>query len=155
VSDEAVRKYMTDPGRPPWVGEPQDSLVPLARGGVYRLRSRNLPFGVYDSDQPAGGGFIGIREKFGTRFLDTEYDRHTAQALEFLGMLPDRIKVRDREPGSFCRDCRKPARIVRHADLDAYPPVGIRYECDSGCDDVRTIAGEENKALFDYLDKLK
>lgn len=38
-------------------------------GRVYELRCRNLAFGVYDG----AGGFIGIRTKFGSRFLDTEF----------------------------------------------------------------------------------
>jgi len=39
------------------------------RRGVYRIRSRNLTIGVYDGD----GGFVGVREKFGSRYLFTEY----------------------------------------------------------------------------------
>ncbi len=38
-------------------------------GRVYRIRSRNLSFGVYDGKE----GFIGIRQKFGDRYLFTEY----------------------------------------------------------------------------------
>lgn len=37
---------------------------------VYELRSRNLVLGVWD---PTACGFVGIREKFGNEFLDTEY----------------------------------------------------------------------------------
>lgn len=36
---------------------------------IYRIKSRNLRFGVYDGQ----GGFIGIREKFSDRYLFTEY----------------------------------------------------------------------------------
>lgn len=39
-------------------------------GYLYRLRSRNLSFGIYNKDNK---GFIGIRTKFGSKFLDTEY----------------------------------------------------------------------------------
>lgn len=39
------------------------------KGRVYLLRSRNLTVGVYDGRE----GFIGIRTKFGDRFLFTEY----------------------------------------------------------------------------------
>lgn len=41
----------------------------LVKGRVYALHSRNLIVGVYDGDR----GFIGIREKFGSRYLFTEY----------------------------------------------------------------------------------
>jgi hypothetical protein len=61
--------------------------VELTAGHLYRLRSRNLPYGVYDGK----GGFTGIREKFGDLYLFTEYDHSTgepygtATALEDLG----------------------------------------------------------------------
>lgn len=38
-------------------------------GRVYKIRCRNLSYGVYDGDS----GFIGIRTKFGSRYLFTEY----------------------------------------------------------------------------------
>ena len=37
---------------------------------LYKLNSRNLDYGVYDDAQK---GFIGIRTKFGSRYLFTEY----------------------------------------------------------------------------------
>ena len=67
-----------------------ESLVPLAdliHRRVYRLKSRNLLVGVWDSGK---SGFIGVRQKFSDRYLFTEYhwdtsDSHgTAQALELL-----------------------------------------------------------------------
>jgi hypothetical protein len=48
------------------------NVIPLSeckQGVVYRLLSRNLVSGVFDGKT----GFIGIREKFGVRFLSTEY----------------------------------------------------------------------------------
>jgi hypothetical protein len=44
-------------------------LDKLVIGRVYKLRCRNLEYGVFDG----GDGFIGIRTKFGRRFLDTEH----------------------------------------------------------------------------------
>jgi hypothetical protein len=41
----------------------------LIKGRVYYTYCRNLDYCVWDGE----GGFIGIREKFGDRFLDTEY----------------------------------------------------------------------------------
>ena len=38
-------------------------------GMAYKLNSRNLAVGVYDGSE----GFIGIREKFGRRYLFSEY----------------------------------------------------------------------------------
>lgn len=43
-------------------------------GFLYRIHSRNLRLGVYDE---AKKGFVGIREKFGSRFLATEYHYDT------------------------------------------------------------------------------
>jgi len=47
-------------------GIPMDQCV---RGRLYRFRARNFEIGVYDGKQ----GFIGIRTKFGSRYLATEY----------------------------------------------------------------------------------
>lgn len=56
---------------------------------LYKLHSRNLAQGIYDG----AGGFVGIREKFGSRFLETELHRDagggTARAIEDLGPIPD------------------------------------------------------------------
>ena len=49
---------------------PRNAGFNLIRGHLYRIRSRNLPYGVYDGR----AGFIGIREKFGSLYLFTEYD---------------------------------------------------------------------------------
>lgn len=42
-------------------------------GLTYAIYSRNLTFGVFTSG--SDGGFVGIREKFGSEFLFTEYHR--------------------------------------------------------------------------------
>jgi hypothetical protein len=43
-------------------------------GAVYKIQSRNLVVGVFSK---AANGFIGIRTKFGSRFLFTEYHYDT------------------------------------------------------------------------------
>ena len=60
---------------------------------VYRLRSRNLAAGVYSAER---AGFIGIRTKFGDRYLFTEYWKETAWPLEEIGVLPESIEIRER-----------------------------------------------------------
>jgi hypothetical protein len=47
---------------------PRPKLEECVKGRLYQIACRNLRFGVYDGD----GGFIGIREKFGSKFLFTE-----------------------------------------------------------------------------------
>jgi hypothetical protein len=44
-------------------------LGDLVDGDIYTLRSRNLRIGIYQADAKA---FIGIRRKWGSRFLDQE-----------------------------------------------------------------------------------
>jgi hypothetical protein len=69
-------------------------------GRVYKIRCRNLSYGVYDGD----GGFIGIRTKFGSRFLFTEYHWDTGAPFgtvsnqEDTGIdIPEDINIKDRE----------------------------------------------------------
>ena len=63
-------------------------LEDCVKGRLYRFRARNFNLGVFDGKK----GFIGIREKFGSRFLDTEYhwdaDAHhgTVWAIEDTGI---------------------------------------------------------------------
>ncbi len=68
-------------------------MIPLSeciKGHVYKVKARNFEMGVFDGKT----GFIGIRTKFGSRYLDTEYhwdsdDTHgTCQPLEDIGALP-------------------------------------------------------------------
>jgi len=90
----------------------------LQRGAVYRLQSRNLACGVWNGKD----GFIGIRTKFGGRFLDMEihWDLSetigTAQALEALGTIPKSISL-DISLGTECGNCHKPVYYVeRHTE---------------------------------------
>jgi hypothetical protein len=85
------------------------ALTELVSGGIYRLQSRNLRYGVWN---PTVGGFIGIREKFYHRYLFTEYhyelDEHygTAHALELVGQLEPGIRLGEHEQeGTVCLDC--------------------------------------------------
>jgi hypothetical protein len=68
-------------------------LEELQRGHVYRLHSRNLESGAFDGKH----GFVGVREKFGGRFLFTEYYSAggTAWPLADLGPLPEGIEIRE------------------------------------------------------------
>ena len=72
--------------------------IPLAeceKGVIYKLHSRNLHSGVFDGKE----GFIGVREKFWSRFLDTEYHGETgpphgtAWPLERVGEVPDHPSI--------------------------------------------------------------
>jgi len=71
------------------------SLVDCIRGHLYRIHSRNLKLGVFDGKT----GFIGIRLKFGSEYLFTEYHWDqgppygTVQPKEDLGPIPDDIEI--------------------------------------------------------------
>lgn len=65
---------------------------------VYQIRSRNLVIGAWSASE---SGFVGIREKLGSRYLFTEYARShggTARAETDLGFdIPEQIPLRERD----------------------------------------------------------
>lgn len=52
-----------------WNRDPKIPIPDCVKGRLYKIDSRNLSFGVYDGKE----GFIGIRTKFGRRYLATEF----------------------------------------------------------------------------------
>ena len=79
---------------------------------LYRLRARNLAFGVFSAEHKA---FFGIREKFSDRYIDTEYDNSATALEEMPDELPSDIVV-DSDLGSICQTCRKRVDYIRFAD---------------------------------------
>ena len=79
------------------------------KGFLYEIHSRNLAIGLYDVD----GGFIGIRTKFGDKYLFTEYHYDTGapygtvKPFEELFRLPDNIACSERETHEFGSDWAK------------------------------------------------
>ena len=131
-------------------------------GAVYRITSRNLSVGVYAGD----GLFIGIREKFGSRFLDTEgfngpgYVRlgyHTYHSThdfagtfiesdEPIGRIEDIPLTERGDPPLVCGTCGGRAWW-------ADKPPGYSA-CENGCADCRSY-WNRNKPLFDALDEFE
>lgn len=81
--------------------------------GVYEIRARNFSVGVFSAEKR---GFIGIRQKFDSRYLFTEYHHDespvvgTARPVRLLGMVDDqRIKLWESYPGPICMYCGEPA----------------------------------------------
>ena len=81
-------------------------------GRLYRLTSRNLKIGVCNVTEENGHvvcAFTGIREKFGDRYLDTEYHRDmgpphgTALCLADIGAMPAGLTpaLREKLPWNF------------------------------------------------------
>lgn len=85
-------------------------------GAVYRVSSRNLRVAVCSGN--ADGRFIGIREKFGDRYLFAEYHWDTGapygtlSPLEVLGTVPTGVELWDRHPPA-CSSCRRPVEFDR------------------------------------------
>ena len=78
---------------------PETNYIPMNKcvdRMVYRVSARNICIAVYNEKDK---GFTGIREKFGNRYLDTEYhadlDCHCATVFpkEELGLLPVYIEI--------------------------------------------------------------
>jgi hypothetical protein len=86
-------KYVTDSERIDYI-----PLVLCKHGYLYEIHSRNLSHGVFNG---ADRGFIGIRTKFGSRFLFTEYHydtgapHGTAKPFMEMGKVPEGIQISD------------------------------------------------------------
>ena len=134
-----------------------DEMIPLNEckpRHVYRLRSRNLLFGVFDEHS---GGFIGIRRKFERTFLFTEYHHDkgmpygTVSPLEDLGALPEEIEVREMEPAI---DLKTGQLLDFRPDSDR-SGRGKWYDTDTGSPFEGTVHRPPNVALFDFLTQIE
>lgn len=124
-------------------------LEQCRKGGLYRIHSRNLSFGVFDGE----GGFVGIREKFGSLYLFTEFHWDTGapfgtvKPVELLEMCP-------------LSDIRESTGVV---DAATQRPVAFDkpvmyggkgwYFMDTGeaSDEIHPHS-QVNEALFNYLE---
>lgn len=128
------------------------ALDDCKHGYIYLLNSRNLRIGVFNREVK---GFVGIREKFGNRFLDIEYHWDTgapfgtAQVEKDLGILPNDI-VPAASLGSFDESTKRPIKF------DVPIAEGGRgwFYTDTGEPD-QTIKPclNSNLKLFNFLDK--
>lgn len=115
--------------------------------GLYKINSRNLTLGVYVAERQ---GFIGIREKFGSKFLFTEFHYDTgppfgtASPYEYWGPVWDTLDLV--EGYHQCKECGEEDAF----DFEREP--GKRWYHKSGREDheVRPVF-VGNKELQDYL----
>ncbi len=130
---------------------------------LYKIDSRNLSYGVFNL---AANGFIGIREKFGDRYLFTEYHWDTGapygtvRPIKMLCALPDDI-ICDDDLGTldgltgraiadeFIRDGE--GKIVKH--LRYFTDVTPR-EIIPDDQEIRGVV-IANKALFNWLEAME
>lgn len=130
-------------------------VADCVEGRVYKLRCRNLSYGVWSSNN---GGFIGIREKFGSRFLDTEYhwdvsEYHgtVAEAIDTGIDVPEGIDILARYPYSL------DSNTGRKVKFDKPVSEGGKgwYYVDTGeADQNIRPHGVANQKLFDFLESL-
>jgi len=82
---------------------------------LYKINSRNLILGVY---KQSTGGFLGIRTKFGSRFIFEEYHWDngppfgTVKPIEMLeDFLPENIENKE-SLGTVCQNCGKSCKYI-------------------------------------------
>jgi hypothetical protein len=131
----------------------RENTIPLSEcrnGWVYKLFSRNLAFGVFAQ---AVNGFIGIREKFGSRFLATEYHWDTGAPFgtacpkEELEPAPVGLRLEDHGP-LVDRETDRPVTDTRTAY--PAPPAYIYADTGEPCTS-SSIGFRRNPELRDYM----
>lgn len=128
-------------------------LQECRHGWTYRIHSRNLSFGVFNQETQ---GFVGIREKFGNRFLFTEFHWDTGEpfgtvtpleALEACPVQDLREYVRDE-----CSVCHVLVEFVK--DDPAQRTGRWEHRGETACQKARPCT-VMNQELFEYLDQFK
>lgn len=136
-------------------------VADLEHGRAYRIKSRNLRVGFWNADKD---GFVGVREKFGDRYLFTEHQWRerggTANALEALDVYAGDIPVQE-HIGLMCRFCDTPIEQIwedaEREDGTVWKKcVGDRHLEDTDCVPEESHFGywKMNKPLFDLIDEL-
>ena len=132
------------------------SMEALEHRRVYRIHCRNLTLGVWHAERK---GFIGIREKFGSKYLFMEYHHDAsptfgtvngAEALE--AWIPACCHVEESLPDSLCDTCLLP---VEWGGPPA--PAPWRHKEEEGLPQEHEITPRrfENATLFRLLDHLE
>ena len=128
-------------------------LSECVKGRVYKILSRNLSVGVFNGDR----GFIGIRQKFNSRYLFTEYHWDsppyaTVRPISYLSIdVPDNIQL--------LTDLGTEDQITKRA-VNFDKPVaeggrGWYYEDTNEADqNIRPIS-VFNYDLFNFLDEIQ
>lgn len=127
------------------------ALADCKHGYTYRIRSRNLAVGVFNT---ATKGFVGIREKFGDEFLFTEfhYDTGAPHGTVSPEAEIEKCPVEDLRESyeTVCSVCDKRVAFVKNVPEDGY---GKWLHDGTFCERGVPVA-PENGVLFDYLKKI-
>lgn len=142
---------------------PRIPVAECKRGHVYRIHSRNLSFGVFAPEKD--NGFIGIREKFGSLYLFTEYHFDngppfgTVSPIEDLGPLEDpHLKLIETFP-TICGYCGERLEYVEveggvQKGDRRYPGEWRHLTGDGSCEEPRP-EGSMNRRLYEALEKIE
>jgi hypothetical protein len=123
---------------------------------LYKIMSRNLRYGVYRAESR---GFIGIREKFGDRYLFEEYHWdngppfgtvHPQEATEHV--LPNDILL-DESTGNFCSKCNEPVQFIKDRPDDPECYTGHWEHLDGTRCEKSHCYSRGNRALFDWIEE--
>jgi hypothetical protein len=129
-------------------------MIPLKdckHGYTYRINSRNLSVGIFNSEN---SGFVGIREKFGSHYLFTEFHRETGAPYGTVSPKEELEKcpledIRE-SLGTFCETCDKSVDF-RKENPDG---TGSWYHLEkSDCPKALPL-GKNNRELFKYLEPI-
>ena len=118
---------------------------------VYLLRSRNLEAGVYSLEK---NGFIGIRTKFGSRFLDCEYLHHTAWPVKDIGVLPEGIEARERDASVDEASGREVKYLGSDLPLEDVARGWSYVDTGEMSQEIRPLS-RMHQPLFDYLEQIE
>lgn len=86
------------------------SIEQCEHNNLYRINGRNFSLGIYNKKEQ---GFVGIREKFGTEYLDLEYHWDTGppygtvKPIEFLEKCLIDVNNKDDELFEWLKERRK------------------------------------------------
>jgi len=126
--------------------------IPLSscvQGHIYILNSRNLHFGAFNGVD----GFVGIRTKWGHRYLDTEYHWDqgppwgTAMSIRDTGdVVPEGVEVSSSLEGTLDEMTN---RLI-YFDRELLPNVWRYQDTNEILENPRPIA-IHNNALFEFL----
>lgn len=121
---------------------------------LYLLDARNLKIGVYDAGSQV---FIGIRTKFGSRFLDREFHwdapmNATCCPMKVIGELPEELTPVVYFPGTQCGNCKALVEFRRFDETDPIIRGAWHHLADTDCVEVRPYA-INNIELFNWLEK--
>jgi len=126
----------------------------LVKGCVYKLHARNLDFAVFD-----GRAFLGIREKFGSRYLAQEYYADgrmfgTAIPKEVVGQVPEGIPLTKDDEEFGTRDEKTGRPVAFDKPVDEGGKGWYFVDTGEASKDIWPCS-RENQKLFDFLDRFE